>query len=68
MSTEAIGASTVRLMADGAARGNPGPAAYGYVLIASDGDTLFAEGQAIGHATNNVAEYRGPRRGAREGP
>jgi len=47
-----------RLSTDGGARGNPGPAAYGYVLEAEDGTVLDARGEAIGVATNNVAEYR----------
>ena len=47
-----------RLSTDGGARGNPGPAAYGYVLEAEDGTLLDARGEKIGHATNNVAEYR----------
>ena len=47
-----------RLSTDGGARGNPGPAAYGYVLEATDGTVLDARGEAIGTATNNVAEYR----------
>jgi ribonuclease HI len=47
-----------RLFTDGGARGNPGPAAYGYVLEAQDGTVLDARGEAIGVATNNVAEYR----------
>ena len=46
------------LWTDGGARGNPGPAAYGYVLEAEDGTVLAAHGEAIGTATNNVAEYR----------
>ena len=48
-----------RLSTDGGARGNPGPAAYGYVLETDDGTVLAAHGEAIGRATNNVAEYRG---------
>ena len=48
-----------RLFTDGGARGNPGPAAYGFVLEAEDGTVLAAEGHAIGVATNNVAEYSG---------
>jgi len=48
-----------RLSTDGGARGNPGPAAFGYVLEAEDGTVLAAHGEAIGVATNNVAEYRG---------
>jgi ribonuclease HI len=47
-----------RLFTDGGARGNPGPAAYGYVLEAEDGTVLHAHGERIGVATNNVAEYR----------
>ena len=46
-----------KLWTDGGARGNPGPAAYGYVLEAEDGTVLAAHGEAIGIATNNVAEY-----------
>ena len=49
---------TVRLFTDGGARGNPGPAASAYVLEAEDGTVLDARGEAIGVATNNVAEYR----------
>jgi ribonuclease HI len=48
-----------RLSTDGGSRGNPGPAAYGYVLETEDGTVLDARGEAIGTATNNVAEYRG---------
>jgi ribonuclease HI len=47
-----------RLFTDGGARGNPGPAAAAYVLEAHDGHVLAAHGEAIGVATNNVAEYR----------
>jgi ribonuclease HI len=48
-----------RLSTDGGARGNPGPAAFAYVLEAEDGTVLAAHGEAIGVATNNQAEYRG---------
>ena len=47
-----------RLSTDGGARGNPGPAAFAYVLETDDGTVLDARGEAIGVATNNVAEYR----------
>jgi ribonuclease HI len=47
-----------RLFTDGGSRGNPGPAAFGYVLEAEDGTVLAAHGETIGVATNNVAEYR----------
>ena len=46
-----------RLYTDGGSRGNPGPAAYGFVLEAEDGTVLDARGEPIGVATNNVAEY-----------
>ena len=47
-----------RLSTDGGARGNPGPAAFAYVLEGDDGTLLDAHGATIGVATNNVAEYR----------
>jgi ribonuclease HI len=43
---------------DGGARGNPGPAATGVVIESPGGDVLYAGGETIGVATNNVAEYR----------
>jgi ribonuclease H / adenosylcobalamin/alpha-ribazole phosphatase len=48
---------SAKLSTDGGARGNPGPAAFGYVLEAEDGTVLAAHGETIGIATNNVAEY-----------
>jgi len=44
---------------DGGARGNPGPAGYGVRLEHADGTLIEEFSAAIGHATNNVAEYRG---------
>ena len=41
---------------DGGARGNPGPAGAGAVLVGSDSSKSRA-GKFIPHATNNVAEY-----------
>ena len=55
-----------RLSTDGGARGNPGPAAYAYVLEAEGGTVLAAHGEAIGVATNNVAEYRAVVEGLRK--
>jgi ribonuclease HI len=43
---------------DGGARGNPGPAAIAIVVSSPDGEVLEQRGEAIGMATNNVAEYR----------
>ena len=45
---------------DGGSRGNPGPAGFGSVVWSADRGAVLAEAkQAIGSATNNVAEYRG---------
>jgi len=46
-----------RAVTDGGSRGNPGPAAYAFVLEAEDGTVLDSRGETIGVATNNVAEY-----------
>lgn len=46
--------------ADGGSRGNPGPAGFGAVVWSADRAQVLAEAkEAIGVATNNVAEYRG---------
>ena len=41
---------------DGGSRGNPGPAAIGWVIVTGDG-IVAEEGERIGRATNNQAEY-----------
>ena len=47
---------------DGGSRGNPGPAAIGWVIVSGDG--IVAEGgERIGRATNNRAEYEALIRG-----
>ena len=51
------------LYCDGASRGNPGPAAIGFVLVDPDGEELVARGETIGRQTNNVAEYTALQRG-----
>ncbi|MFP5252743.1 MAG: histidine phosphatase family protein [Actinomycetes bacterium] len=54
------GHRSVVIEADGGSRGNPGPAAYGAVLKDADtGEVIAERAEAIGVATNNVAEYRG---------
>jgi probable phosphoglycerate mutase len=46
--------------ADGAARGNPGPASYGAVVRdAETGEVLAERAATLGITTNNVAEYSG---------
>ena len=49
-------APVLNIHIDGAARGNPGPAAYAYV-ISRDGAPALEEAGCLGNATNNVAEY-----------
>jgi len=44
---------------DGGARGNPGPAASGFVIFDHQQKHLFEGGHFLGIATNNVAEYHG---------
>jgi ribonuclease HI len=44
---------------DGGSRGNPGPAAAAAVVSTPEGDVLDESSITLGHATNNVAEYRG---------
>lgn len=43
---------------DGGARGNPGPAAAAAVVSTPEGEVLDESSELLGHATNNVAEYR----------
>jgi len=47
---------TVALYTDGASRGNPGDAAWAYVIV-RDGSVVAGSSRFIGTATNNVAEY-----------
>ena len=44
---------------DGGSRGNPGPAGYGVQIVDREGQVLAELHQALGSATNNVAEYQG---------
>src|SRR5262245_38041959 len=43
---------------DGGARGNPGPAAIGYVILSASGKVLREGAECVGEMTNNKAEYR----------
>jgi ribonuclease HI len=47
----------VTIFTDGGARGNPGPAAFAYVIRRPDGGILAEHGECLGETTNNVAEY-----------
>jgi ribonuclease HI len=42
---------------DGASRGNPGEASFGFVILKNSGEIVHQESGYIGRATNNVAEY-----------
>lgn len=46
------------MTADGGSRGNPGPAAFGTVIV-ENGAVIKEIAETIGIASNNVAEYRG---------
>ena len=48
--------NTVTLYTDGASRGNPGDAAWAYVIV-REGAIIASNAGYIGIATNNVAEY-----------
>jgi ribonuclease HI len=47
-----------KLQADGGSRGNPGPAACGFVIY-RDGEIVEREGKFLNSTTNNVAEWTG---------
>jgi ribonuclease HI len=48
-----------RLFTDGAARGNPGPAGAGAVIVSPEGHVVAKVGKFLGDQTNNYAEYKG---------
>ena len=50
--------SVLEVFTDGASRGNPGPASIGVVFRPKGGPEAAEHHEAIGRATNNVAEYR----------
>ena len=56
---QASGKKSVRVFSDGAARGNPGPAGAGAVLIDGSGEVVARLGRFLDRQTNNVAEYQG---------
>lgn len=46
------------IFTDGASRGNPGHASYGFTISDENGKLVYEEGRYIGIETNNVAEYK----------
>jgi ribonuclease HI len=53
-----LATKTLTVHTDGGARGNPGPAAFAYVIETSDGEVI-EHAQCLGRMTNNQAEYLG---------
>lgn len=51
--------ANLKLFTDGGSRGNPGHAAYGYVIYSGAGIVLEKCGNYLGVTTNNQAEYEG---------
>ena len=51
-------AGRFKVAIDGGSRGNPGPAAWGIAILDEQGGRVEGHAGHIGHATNNVAEYR----------
>jgi len=47
------------IYADGASRGNPGPASYGVSIVDEAGTVIAEFGEKLGVRTNNYAEYQG---------
>lgn len=50
-------AEPLNIYTDGASRGNPGDAAWAYVILNSEDEVLTQQSGYIGEATNNQAEY-----------
>lgn len=55
--------SSLDLYCDGGSRGNPGPAASGYIIINQSGHPVCQGGDFLGVATNNRAEYESLKKG-----
>lgn len=45
------------IFGDGGSRGNPGEAAYGFVIYDEKDTIVYKEGKRLGITTNNFAEY-----------
>lgn len=60
------GPQKITILIDGCARGNPGPAGCGVIVLDADGRTILEKARYLGKATNNVAEYTALIDGLRE--
>ena len=56
---EVAGAGWINAHCDGGARGNPGPAGYGALIVDEQGAVLAELSEFLGFRTNNFAEYSG---------
>lgn len=45
------------IFSDGGSRGNPGPAAIGFLILSETGQILMVKSRYLGSRTNNQAEY-----------
>ena len=50
--------SKIFVYTDGGSRGNPGQSALGIYITDENNKELYSAGKRLGHATNNVAEYK----------
>jgi len=53
-----MGYNRLKIFTDGGARGNPGPAGIGAVILDEHGKVIKKISEYIGEATNNQAEYQ----------
>ena len=48
----------IKIYCDGGARGNPGPAAYSFIVVENE-KVVYKKSRFLGRRTNNFAEYSG---------
>jgi ribonuclease HI len=48
----------IKIYCDGGARGNPGPAAYSFIVFENE-KVIYKKSRFLGRRTNNFAEYSG---------
>jgi ribonuclease HI len=58
MDNDTFNAEIINIFSDGGARGNPGPAAIGFLIKDNQLKLIQKGSEFIGNATNNVAEYK----------
>ncbi len=52
----------ITIYTDGASRGNPGNASYGFAVLNEANEIIYQEGKKLGIQTNNYAEYTAVKR------